>query len=278
MALLPACDYFPSDEEEYAGTTLSRTEGFKTFSQPGQIDERLGTYRGVGLGDPMPAIRRVFGEQRPAGDYEAMTPFRYPEGYYDGPTVVQFGDYEPFGPTLRYYDVVFTFKGGRALGEFEVVEPGAGTRKGVRIGDPLEAVERRYPELRCGTVNENSDYPEFRACTGRLRSGHVIWFGGDPINAIAMSTNPLPGVLEHKPFTGKVFPLEDGQFVTYPPGKAKAGDKIVCSIQGKRIEVFVPPRGTGVSDDPVYVETRSDGSVRAECGGIHAETAPPGSW
>jgi hypothetical protein len=93
-----------------------------------------------------------------------------------------------------------------------------------------------------------------------------------------MSENPLPGPVEDKPFTGQVFELEAGEFVTYPPGTAKRGDIIVCNIEGKRIEVPVPPRGAGASSDPMFVAHLEDGSVRGECGGIHAETAPPGSW
>jgi hypothetical protein len=83
---------------------------------------------------------------------------------------------------------------------------------------------------------------------------------------------------ETEPTNGRVFTLVDGEFVTYPPGVAKTGDKIVCAIDGKRIETFVPPPKTGVSVDPMYVGTKPNGAVRAECGGIHAETAPPGSW
>ena len=83
---------------------------------------------------------------------------------------------------------------------------------------------------------------------------------------------------ETEPFDGPVFTLADGEFITYPPGVAKTGDKIVCVIEGKRIETFVPPPKTGVSVDPMYVGTKPNGAVRAECGGIHAETAPPGSW
>jgi hypothetical protein len=261
------------DSTDDGTTTVSRTEGFTTFPSPGEIDENAGTYRGVGFGDPIRVVKRVFGEQRPAGEYEPGTPFRYPEGGHFGPSVMQFGDYDPFGPTLRYFDVVFTFKGRQGLGAFEVVEPVASTRRGVRIGDPLERADAAYPQLQCGTVHEQ--YP---ACSGKLGPGRFIWFGGDPIKSITMSTNPLPGPVEDKPFTGQVFELEEGEFVTYAPGRAKPGDKVVCNIEGKRIEVLVPPRHTGVSTDPVYVETRPNGSVRAECGGVHAETAPPGSW
>ena len=88
----------------------------------------------------------------------------------------------------------------------------------------------------------------------------------------------LEGVEVDEPFTGQVFELEAGEFVTYEPGVAKPGDLVVCQIEGKRIETNVPAPNTGVSTDPMYVATKPDGSVRAECGGIHAETAPPGSW
>jgi hypothetical protein len=81
-----------------------------------------------------------------------------------------------------------------------------------------------------------------------------------------------------EPFAGRVFVLEDGDFVTYPPGEAKPGDKIVCVVDGKRIEGPVPKPNVGVSIDPMYIGTMPNGEVRAECGGIHAETAPPGSW
>jgi hypothetical protein len=77
---------------------------------------------------------------------------------------------------------------------------------------------------------------------------------------------------------GRVFTLRDGEFVKYGPGIAKPGDTIECLIQGKSIKVPVPRPGVGVSKDPMYVSTNDDGEVRAECGGIHAETAPPGSW
>lgn len=190
LGLLGGCQSFLESTDD-GTTTVSRTEGFRTFASPGEIDENAGAYRGVSFGDPVRAIKQVFGEQRPAGEYERGTPFRYPDGGTYGPWVLQFGDYDPFGPTLRYYDVVFTFKGRHGLGAFEVVEPTAGTRKGVRIGDPLERADAAYPELRCGTVNEDTDYEEYPACTGKLGPGRFIWFGGDPIKSITMSTNNL---------------------------------------------------------------------------------------
>lgn len=191
-SLAAACEY--DDTAGYEGTTLSRTEGFKTFERPGEIDEVAGTYRGVGIGDSLAAVKRVFGEQRPAGDEEAGTPLRYPDGSDDGPWVIQFGKDDPFGPTLRYHDVVFYFRGAEELGAFEVVESGATTRRGVEIGDPLERAEGAYPELHCGIVNEDTDYTEYPACTGRLAASRYIWIGGDPIKSMSLSTHVFGGL------------------------------------------------------------------------------------
>jgi hypothetical protein len=79
-------------------------------------------------------------------------------------------------------------------------------------------------------------------------------------------------------FDGRVFSLQDGEFVTYAPGVAKTGDRIVCHVDGKSVEALVPKPNVGVSIDPMIVSMKANGEVRAECGGIHAETAPPGSW
>jgi hypothetical protein len=70
----------------------------------------------------------------------------------------------------------------------------------------------------------------------------------------------------------ETFKLSDGDFVTFPPGEVEQGDKIVCEAAGMRAKIVVPDRGVGVSSDPAYVAVSDDGSARAECGGIHAET------
>ena len=100
-------------------------------------------------------------------------------------------------------------------------------------------------------------------------------FAGVPVGGSSESASEeVPA----EPFTGRVFAREDGDFVTYPPGEASPGDKIVCVVDGKRIEGLVPRPNVGLSIDPMYIATKPNGEVRAECGGIHAETAPPGSW
>ena len=191
LALAVGCTY--DDTVGYEGTTVSRTDGLTTFTKPGRIDEVAGTYRGVGIADSAAEVKRVFGEQRPTGDEEAGTPLRYPEGGDSGPWAIQFGDDDPFGPSFRYYDVAFDFSGVE-LGAFTVVEPGAVTARGIEIGDELEAAGAAYPELECGTVNEDTEYEPYPACSGKLAPARYVWFGGDPIKSVAISTHELGGL------------------------------------------------------------------------------------
>lgn len=78
--------------------------------------------------------------------------------------------------------------------------------------------------------------------------------------------------------SGRLFVLGSGEFWTFPRGDAKPAILRRLPNPGQGDRRAVPPPDTGVSRDPVYVRTRADGTVRAECGGVHAETAPPGSW
>jgi hypothetical protein len=135
-------------------TTVSRTTGFASFERPGSIDEVAGTYRGVGIGDSVGAIRRVFGPQRPMGEGESATALEAPAEEDYGPHVITFEPHDPFGPILRYPDVVFVSKGRQGVGAFVVVEREAQTSRGIAIGDPLDRAESAYPDLRCGVVTK----------------------------------------------------------------------------------------------------------------------------
>lgn len=109
----------------------------------------------------------------------------------------------------------------------------------------------------------------------------VALVAGIPGSGSSESSGSGEGWSEYEPaesFDGRVFSLQDGEYVTYAPGVAKTGDKIVCHVDGKSIEALVPKPKVGASIDPMIVSMTADGEVRAECGGIHAETAPPGSW
>jgi hypothetical protein len=237
-----------------------------------RIDVTAGTYRGVALGDAVEDLHRELGQREEAGEDEPVIPLR---GDSYGPWGISYPD-ECSSSLYRYEHAVFDLACGKVLW-IETNEPGAATVEDVAVGDPLEAVQAAYPDAECGTAG-GGEYEEYPACAVQVAPERFAWFGSDPIVSIAIGSVPLEGVYVEEPFTGQVFELEAGEFVTYEPGVAKPGDLVVCNIEGKRIETHVPARNTGVSTDPMYVATKPDGSVRAECGGIHAETAPPGSW
>ena len=233
------------------------------------IDEMRGTYRGVGLGGPREAMFAAFGVTKPASpENAAAMPL---EGETRGAWTLDYPKPYCGMPIYRYQRAAFGFTCGKLLW-IVTTEPGAQTARGVAVGDPLRNVAAAYPEAVCGTAGD-----QYAACSAKLAKGRFIWFGGNPVATIELASVPLEGVRQEMPFAGRVFTLEAGEFVTYPPGKVKPGDKIVCEIEGKRIETVVPRPHTGVSKDPMRVVAKPDGSVRAECGGIHAETAPEGS-
>jgi hypothetical protein len=91
--------------------------------------------------------------------------------------------------TLRYPDVALYFVDSRLVA-FMLTSPGAHTRRGVGIGTPLATAKRRYPELRCGVSGAG-----FPACNGRVRNGgRYVWFGGDPVENITLSTRAMSGI------------------------------------------------------------------------------------
>ena len=211
-------------------------------------------------------LHQEMGPKDPAGEDEPATPLR---GEACSPWSISYGD-EPCTTALYRYDyAAFGFNCGKLLWA-ETTEPGAATVEDVAVGDPLSAVEPAYPGAVCGAAG-GGEWEEYPACSLQVAPGRFVWFGGDPIATITIGVLELEGVCREKPFAGEVFELEAGQFATYPPGEAEPGDKILCRIDGKKIEEYVPPPNTGVSTDPMYVSTKPDGSVRAECGGIHAE-------
>jgi hypothetical protein len=233
-----------------------------------------GTYRGIPLGGTPEEMFAVLGRIERADQDESATPASLEDSY--GPYGIPYPDGPCPAPFYRYEHVVLGFNCDELLW-LETVRRGEATEEGVAVGDPLATVASAYPDALCGTAGggEREEYP---ACSFEVAAQRFVWFGGDPIVSIAIGSVPLEGVGVDEPFTGEVFVLEADEFVTYPPGEAEPGDKIVCRIDGKEIEAHVPSPNTGVSTDPLYVSTKPDGSVRAECGGIHAETAPPGSW
>lgn len=162
----------------------------------GKIDERAGTYRGVGLGDAPDTVTRALGRPAHWSTNEPVVPLGV--DFLDtstGPSSESLDVKFPGGPVLRYEDVFFfpckrgTDCSGR-VGGFAVTAPGAETREGVAIGDDLDEAKQKY-DLKCGTANEGTEDEEFEVCAGEVAPRRYLYFGNDPIDDIEMAVVPL---------------------------------------------------------------------------------------
>ena len=155
------------------------------------LDERRGTYRGVGIGATPREVRRVFGPHRFARIYrDPITPLKRDYRDIGGPTWMEI----PCKPAstraalLRYVHVSFLFCDGRVYA-FIVADDRAETTRGVAIGDGIDEVRRAYRRLRCDRARAGEVGPTYPYCTGRVRGrAWSIRFGRDPVRSIALST------------------------------------------------------------------------------------------
>jgi hypothetical protein len=154
-----------------------------------RIDEHAGTYRGVGLGDSVQRVKQVMGS--PARFHGNLSPVGH-DYYKDGAPVAVQKPRSRHDSALRYRNVSFEVADGRVYG-VEVVDPGARTRRGIRIGQPLEEARRLQPGLRCDTALAGSEFPAFPYCAGKVAPGVYMWVGQDPVASITLA---------HKPFIG----------------------------------------------------------------------------
>ena len=139
-------------------------------SRPGTvvIDENRGTYRGVGIGSTAAEVRRALGPKVLVAAQVSKPACRWSSG------------------AVRYPEASFTFCEGRVVA-LTVTEQGARTLAGLAIGDRLAAARSLYPALRCGVQGERP------FCTGRMRPKRSLWFAGDPIRSLTISTAAFPG-------------------------------------------------------------------------------------
>ena len=73
----------------------------------------------------------------------------------------------------------------------KIAIPGARTLAGVGLGDPLDAAEAAYPNIRCDVQNRDGEYVPYPYGTTKLGDGPHIWFGQDPIRSITLLATPL---------------------------------------------------------------------------------------
>lgn len=156
---------------------------------PATIDETVGSYRGIRLGDTENDVRRVFGEPAegegffPAGESfgeigGAPGVAIWPHGSREAPTV------------LRYDDAAFLV-GPRGVFAFVVTEDGAATKRHVGIGDPLQRARRVYGagcgEQSYGEPLFSDEAPSFPWCRTTIDDRIRLWFGRDPIRSITLA-------------------------------------------------------------------------------------------
>jgi hypothetical protein len=173
------------------------------------IDETKGTYRGVGLGDtqativvaigPPAAIDQSGGHLAPVGttqsDFHPGSGQCYSSRAVFQRQVANAQRTKRSIPVeaLRYRNSSFLLTGARAC-SVTIVEERAGTRRGVAIEDPLDKAKAAYPGIRCSRHTYENDAGinviDFPYCAEMLAPSRYLWFGGDPIDTIELSSNP----------------------------------------------------------------------------------------
>ena len=160
------------------GLALELREFDDTPAAPVLLDERSGTYRGLRVGMPLEQARSMLGPGVDGDPGLSPAPLGEDHGDISGPSAM------PGYRYLRYPSLVVMHERRKVSG-YITTAGDAETRAGVGVGDSLSIAEKRYRPLDCDDVTfGDSTIPSYRACEGRLPSGPVIWFGGDPIDSI----------------------------------------------------------------------------------------------
>ena len=163
-----------------AGSTAAWVAGRapESTSDPnGPIDELNGTYAGVGLGSARARVIERFGRPLSARP-PAVT-------YSNAPSSLP----SDTGRDAIYADAGFTFVDGR-VASFVVYGDRARTRRGVAIGDPLVRAREVYrADCRLEPTRGEAGRISPR-CQARVAPGLHLYFGGDPIGVIAVSSWP----------------------------------------------------------------------------------------
>jgi hypothetical protein len=152
------------------------------------IDEKAGSYGGVGIGDSRTELAATFGEPEPRDENQPILPTGVDiDDDVEGPNFLPISNWALYPDVAFYLDRTNV----RIIG-FELTSPGAETTRGIEIGDDLGDAKRAYPELTCGTGDSGSDEPApFHYCTGEVAPGIYLWFGGDEISSILVFHRPL---------------------------------------------------------------------------------------
>jgi hypothetical protein len=142
------------------------------------VNELAGTYAGVHLDAPVRQIADQLGAPPPRKlrPDPAADIMGYPEHLpADTPALPTYGD------------VQFTLKGDR-VASMLVWGLGARTLRQVGIGDDQAAVRAAYTGIRCSHSYRNGEYVSTPRCEMELGARRYLYFGGDPVFVIGLST------------------------------------------------------------------------------------------
>ncbi len=158
------------------------------------INEEAGKYLGVGLGDSERDVEAVLGRavrgpttlplgKTTGGAGPTFIPNGCPRGGWASDSNLRYRR----DTNLRYRHASFAAC-DRKVFAIVVYSSKAKTTRGVRMGDGLDIVPRLYPELMCGTTHVGDADAPLPYCTGAVAPRKHVWFGGDPIEAIALAS------------------------------------------------------------------------------------------
>jgi hypothetical protein len=147
----------------------------------GRIDEHRGSYAGVALGVTRAEVRRRLGRS---------TLRRAPADLSNGTGPWYLPSYR--GPDEIYGDADISFLYGR-VSSVEVYGRGTRTTAGVKLGDPLRQVSRLYRAACHSQRDLGEEGTQAPWC--QVRSGRrvFLFFGGDPVQQMALSIVPFDG-------------------------------------------------------------------------------------
>jgi hypothetical protein len=142
--------------------------------RPELVSFRVGSFRGVHLGEGTAAVVRTLGEPGRRGSFPSPITGPPDAGLPGGP-----------GETINldYSDVAVSTRSGLVVW-IVITAPDAQTYLGAGIGDSLVVWRRALPRLHC---SEPSDPPSGSpACFEHLRPGVNVEIVGDPVTVIAV--------------------------------------------------------------------------------------------
>jgi hypothetical protein len=139
------------------------------------------SYGGVAIGDSEGKVERVFGKAPLWTESRSTDPLGANPDRLDVPAEERCPG-RGKDNFLRYRGVSFWTRGGRVC-QIAVTDRRAETDRGLFIGSAQETMKRRYPKLRCGTIDTEHLYSRY--CTGKVGRA-FLWFGGDPVDYIEL--------------------------------------------------------------------------------------------